>query len=287
MLKTLPVIFITIFFLILFNNEFKYRNFLHNTVVSINKNLSFININQDTQKNRITTKWELSVDKCKNIYENFKRISYLNCIKNEDSNELFFLMGDSYGEHFINVLAKNDKINNLYFARLDNENFNKNATKNTIRHTKKSYKMIKKNFYGKKTIIISIKYPKKLNYKKLEEFVGSFDADNIIFISPHLVKKDNNECENTQSDFQICHRIKDEENIYNFKSKIKLIKKSIPNVNIYSFTNFFCNSNICSNYLKKSDLYIFTDKFSHITKEFAEYISPSFHAFLKSINNNG
>ena len=284
-LKLLPVTFIIIFFSIAFNNNFKYRNFLHNTIVSINKNLSFININKETQKNRLSRKWELSVDKCKNNYENFKRIEYLNCIKNEDSNELFFLMGDSYGEHFINVLAANDEINNLYFARLDNENFNNIENVDTTEYTKKSYKKIKEQFNGKKTIIISIKYPKKIDYKKLEDFLGSLDADNITLISPHLVKASDSKCKNAYSNFQICHLIKDEKNIENFKFNINLIKNSNPNVNIYDFTSFFCNSNICSNYLKKIDLYIFVDKFNHITKEFAEYISPNFQAFLKSIKN--
>ena len=285
LLKLLPVLFIIIIFSITFNNNFKYRNFLHNIVVAINNNLSFININKETQKDRLTRKWEFSVDKCKNNYENFKRIEYLNCIKNKDSKELFFLMGDSYGEHFINVLARNDEIHNLYFARLDNENFDNTENINTFEFTKKSYKKVMKQFNGKKTIIISINYPEKLDYKKLEDFVGSLDADNITLISPHLFKKSDNKCKNIYSNFQICYLTKDEKNIENFKSKINLIKNSNPNVNIYDFTSFFCNSNICTNYLKKTDLYIFVDNFNHITKEFAEYISPNFHIFLKSLKS--
>ena len=194
-------------------------------------------------------------------------------------------MGDSYGEHFINVLAANTEINNLYFARLDNENFDNIENADTTEYTKKSYKKIKEQFNGKKTIIISIKYPKKIDYRKLEDFVDSLDADNIILISPHLVKASGSKCKNTHSNFQICHLSKDKKNIENFKFNINLIKNSNPNVNIYDFTSLFCNSNICTNYLKKIDLYIFVDKFNHITEEFAEYISPNFQAFLKSIKN--
>ena len=73
-----------------------------------------------------------------------------------------------------------------------------------------------KQFNGKKTIIISINYPEKLDYKKLEDFVGSLDADNITLISPHLFKKSDNKCKNIYSNFQICYLTKDEKNIENF-----------------------------------------------------------------------
>ena len=281
LLKIFPIILFIMALLVGFNNDFKYRNFLHNTIVSIDKNLSFININKNSQKNRLTSKWELSVDNCKNNDESFKRINYLNCIKSNESNELFFLMGDSYGEHFINVLASNNEINNLYFARLDSQNFMSDVRKDTSKHTLESYNKIKKQFNGNKTIVISIKYPKKLDYNKLENFVNLFDDENIIFISPHLFKYKDMECKFSKLTFQFCNLYEDKKSINNFKSKISLFQK-FNNINIYDFNSLFCDSSTCYNYLIKKDLYVFVDNFSHITKEFAEYISSDFKIFLDS-----
>ena len=284
-LRFTPIIIIFLGFLVVINNEFKFRNFLHNTIVSIDKNFSFINIHKDSQKNRLTLKWELSVDNCKNSYENFKRIDYLNCIKNSDSKDLYYLMGDSYGEHFINVLAKNKQIKNLYYARLDNENFSDTEDIITSMNTKSNYDKIKKQFNGDKTIIISINYPQKLNYEKLNNFISSFDDENIILISPHLSKVNKNRCETNINNFQICYYNKDYKNIEKFKLNVNALKNFNKNIDIYDFTSFFCNSNICTNYIEKIDLYIFVDSFSHLTREFANYISSDFDTFLKSIKN--
>ena len=167
----------------------------------------------------------------------------------------------------------------------ENQNFSSTMNASTTKYVKNNYNKIQKEFDGKKTIIISISYPKNLDYRKLEDFVVSLEAENIIFISPHLVKPYDDKCKDSDSNFQICYSNKDEKNIANFKSKINLIKDSNQNIDIYDFTNFFCNLNICSNYLKKIDLYVFIDNFSHITKEFAEFISPDFKIFLKSIKS--
>ena len=284
-LRFTPIIIIFLGFLVVINNEFKFRNFLHNTIVSIDKNFSFINIHKDSQKNRLTLKWELSVDNCKNSYENFKRIDYLNCIKNSDSKDLYYLMGDSYGEHFINVLAKNKQIRNLYYARLDNENFSDTEDIITSMNTKSNYDKIKKQFNGDKTIIISINYPQKLNYEKLNNFISSFDDENIILISPHLTKVNKNRCKTNINNFQICYYNKDYKNIEKFKLNVNALKNFNKNIDIYDFTSFFCNSNICTNYIEKIDLYIIVDSFSHLKREFVNYIFSDFDIFLKSIKN--
>jgi peptidoglycan/LPS O-acetylase OafA/YrhL len=284
-LKFMPLIIIFLVSLLVFNNKLIFGNFLHNTIVSIDKNFSFININKGSQKDRLTLKWELSVDDCMNSHENFKKINYLNCIKNSDTKDLYYLMGDSYGLHFINVLAKNKHIKNLYYGRLDNGNFSDKKDKNTAKYTKSNYDKVKKQFYGSKTVIISINYPKDLNYKKLNYFINTFDDENIIFISPHLFKTNNDKCETTVNNFKICYVNKDTKNIAKFKSNINVLKNNNKNIDIYDLTSFFCNSNACTNYIEEIDLYVFVDNFSHFTKEFANYISSDFYIFLKSINN--
>ena len=288
-LRFVPVIIIFLVLLVGSSNKLKFRNFLYNAIVSIDKNFSFINIHKGSQKDRLTSKWELSIDDCMNSNENFKRIDYLNCIKNSDTKDLYYLMGDSYGEHFINVLAKNKHIKNLYYGRLDNENFSDRKNKTTAKNTKRNYDKIKKEFYGDKTIIISINYSTDLNYKKLNNFINSFDNENIILISPHnfnfFLKESNNKCEATVNSFKICYLNKDTESIQKFKSIINLLKIDNKNIYTYDLTRFFCNSDVCTNYVEKIDLYVFVDYFSHFTKEFATYISSDFHIFLKSIKN--
>ena len=285
LLKFIPVIIILLVFLEGFNNKIKFRNFLYNTIVFVDKNFSFINIHTGSQKDRLTLKWELSVDDCINSDENFKRIDYLNCIKNSDFEDLFYLMGDSYGEHFINVLAKNNNIKNLYYARLDNENFSYKKNKDTAKNTKNNYDKIQKKFYGNKTIIISINYPKDLNYKKLNDFINSFNDENIIFIAPHLFKTKNDKCKTSVDNFKVCYLDKDTDSIEEFKLNINVLQNNNKNINIYDLTNVFCNSGVCSNYVKRIDLYVFVDYFSHFTKEFANYISSDFDIFLKSFKN--
>ena len=48
----------------------------------------------------------------------------------------------------------------------------------------------------------------------------------------------------------------------------------------------FVKKNICYNYLSVKDKYVFTDDFSHITKEFAEFLSEDFNEFLKKIQKS-
>ena len=79
--------------------------------------------------------------------------------------------------------------------------------------------------------------------------------------------------------------IKVYKNIDKFKSNIRELKNFNKKINIYDFTSFFCNSNVCTNYVDKIDLYIFVDNFSHLTKEFSNYISSDFDTFLKSMKN--
>ena len=152
-------------------------------------------------------------------------------------------------------------------------------------NTKSNYDKIKKQFNGDKTIIISINYPQKLNYEKLNNFISSFDDENIILISPHLTKVNKNRCKTNINNFQICYYNKDYKNIEKFKLNVNALKNFNKNIDIYDFTSFFCNSNICTNYIEKIDLYIFVDSFSHLTREFANYISSDFDTFLKSIKN--
>jgi len=107
----------------------------------------------------------------------------------------------------------------------------------------------------------------------------------LFLLPPHLFKTKNNKCKTSVDNFKVCYLDKDTDSIEEFKLNINVLRNDNKNINIYDLTSFFCNSGVCSNYIKKIDLYVFVDYFSHFTKEFANYISSDFDIFLKSIKN--
>ena len=268
--------------------ELKFRNLIYNVIAKTNYFANIYNINKKSISNRILQKWELDVDECINRYESFKRSTYLNCIKSDfKNNDLFFLVGDSYGLHFINTIANIPSIKNLYYARLDNENFKTNDNTDNTFNLLSHYDEIKLKFKKSKTIVVSINYPLKLDSKKLEQFLSKFkENEKIIFIAPYKVMNTDKNCNlGIYNPLDTCRAQID------YDKNIKIIKileklKENKNIFIYDFKPKFCKKNICYNYLSVEDKYVFTDAFSHITKEFAEFLSEDFNEFLKKIQKS-
>lgn len=280
------VLLVIILSFITLKNEVRFSNLVYNTILKINHFASKynLNLNKNTVHNRKLAKWELDVDNCIKKEESFKRSNYFNCIKSDSSSrDLFILAGDSYGEHFINTLANITSIKNLYYSRLDNENFGNNHDINNTYNLLNNYSILS-NSFKKKIIIISINFPKKLDYNKLQIFLKKFKNDEkFIFIAPHNVLKSADECKTINSNLLMnCRAFLDEFQNSKIIEVIKSLEKR-KNIFIYDFTNKFCKNNICSDYLKKEDKIVFIDNFSHLTKEFGEFLSKDFEKFL--INN--
>jgi peptidoglycan/LPS O-acetylase OafA/YrhL len=285
-IKYFVFLVLVIFFINSFS-EIKLRSIVYNFILITNNFVSTYKQNDNTISKRLLAKWELDNDKCIINDENFKRSTYLNCIKNDfQKNNLFFLIGDSYGEHFINTLAKTSSIKNLYYGRLDNENFSSKHNINNTFRIKNSYKILSKKFKKNTIIIISINYPSELNYNKTKTFLDKFNNnEKFIFISPHKVILNTKKCKtinkplfiNCEAKLDYIQNIK----IHNILDKLK----KTNNVFVYDFKSQFCNKKTCFNYLNKEDIFVFTDDFSHLTKEFAEFISNDFNKFLKKIVN--
>ncbi len=289
LLKVVPnliKVFVSLIIVLLFVtqlNEIKLRNLVYNTILKTNHfvNKYNYNFNKNSIHIRKLAKWELDVDYCLKKEESFKRSNYLNCIKSDSSREdLFILAGDSYGEHFINTLANLSSVKNLYYSRLDNENFGKNHNIDNTSNLLNNYLIVSSSF-KKKIIIISINFPSELDHNKLQIFLNKFKNDEkFIFIAPHNILKTTNKCKILNSNSLMNCRV-----LLNSHQNSKIIKviKGLEkkNIFIYDFTDKFCKNKICSDYLIEEDKFVFTDNFSHLTKEFAEFLSEDFEKFLK------
>ena len=133
-------------------NEVRLRNLVYNTILKINHfAIKYnLNLNKNSIPVRKLAKWELDVDNCVKKEESFKRSNYFNCIKSDSSTrDLFILAGDSYGEHFINTLANTPSIKNLYYSRLDNENFGNNYDINNTYNLLNNYSILSDSFEKK------------------------------------------------------------------------------------------------------------------------------------------
>ena len=277
------VLLIIILSFITLQNEVRLRNLVYNTILKINHfAIKYnLNLNKNSIPVRKLAKWELDVDNCVKKEESFKRSNYFNCIKSDSSTrDLFILAGDSYGEHFINTLANISSIKNLYYSRLDNENFGNNYDINNTYNLLNNYSILSDSF-EKKIIIISINFPKELDYNKLQIFLNKFKNDEkFIFIAPHNVLKITDECKASNSNLSMkCRALLDSVQNLKIIEVIKSLEKR-ENIFIYDFTNKFCQNNICSDYLIEEDKIVFIDNFSHLTKEFADFLSEDFEKFL-------
>jgi len=257
------------------------RNIVYNSIVKINNFSNTYKIKDNKRSNRVLAKWELDQDKCIQKIENFKKLTYLNCIKeDEKNNDLFFLVGDSYGLHFINTLASIPIVKNLYYARLDNENFSASNDLDNIYNLLNSYNKLDDRF--EKKIIISINYPPNLNKYKIQNFLDNFEKDiPFIFVAPHFIYESSVKCQPlNHNEPPKCNAYLDDTNNDKVLNILKELKNK-NNIHIYDFTNKFCDEKNCLNQLSKQDKYVFTDNFSHLTKEFGEYLSFDFYDFLK------
>ncbi len=273
---------IVILFFVIQLNEIKLRNLVYDLILKTNNFATIYNLNKKSISNRKLAKWELDVDHCSKKEESFKRSTYLNCIKSDASNnDLFFLVGDSYGEHFINTLANITSIKNLYYARLDNENFESDIDLDNTHNLFNNYLNTSINFKKNKTVIISISYPNDLNHIKIQTFLSKFkNNEKFIFIAPHKVFNIRDECK-TLNDNLVLNCIASN-NIEQNSKIIKVIEKldARKNIFIYDFKDKFCKKEICYSYLIEKDKFVFSDNFSHLTKEFAEFLSKDFEKFL-------
>jgi len=188
---------------------------------------------------------ELRFDTCKNKFENFSYTTTANCIKNNSDSEIFYILGNSYGDHIIPAIATMKKKITLYNARFEDcfvdDTFvmhDKKTKKTTICNYDKldfiisQFLKISSNF-NKKYLIISLESG-NLSEKKMLKILSLLDKRVfVIFFYPH---PSINEFEN-ENKFKKYNSTKN--------MNLNLIKKLEKHKKIYVFDNFYHLCNQC------------------------------------------
>ena len=294
-IKNIFKVFLGVILIIIFShfsNLIEIRNLINHSLINVNNIFKNINLTKNSIEYRIANKWFLNNDTCNNQIENFHSNKYLNCIRSNDNKNLIFLSGDSFAEHFINVLSpQNSKMfKNIYFSKINNSFFVNN---NTAKHqTIEAFLNLSKN-YENSYFILSISHQKNFSMKQLINFINNLENKEIIIIQPHQrTNKWIRDCIEYSGHLKIINSyINPKKCNYNFKfdndriiavnEKLRKINQMFENVKLYNFDNLICKNEPCNLYNKKEDLIYFTDN-THLSAEAAKLISKNFEIWFRS-----
>ena len=293
-IKNLFLFFLSALTILIFSHLFNLiniRTIINHNFININNTFKNINLTQNSVEYRVSNKWFLDNDTCNKNYENFLANAYLNCIKNSDNKELFFISGDSFGEHFVNVLAsqKSKRFNNIYLSKIDNKFFvNKGAYNHkTIATFLDLSKQFKDSYF-----ILSISHQENFSLEIMINFLENLDGKKIIIIKPHQkTNKFITNCINYKNILKIINSYIDEKkcqfNPQNDQKRIDIVNKKLEklpllfdNVSFFDFNNLVCGDINCNLYNKENNLIYFTDN-THLTFEFAQLISQYFEKWFE------
>lgn len=283
---------IVIFFFSHLLNLINIRNIINHSLINLNNTVKNINLTKNSIEYRIANKWFLNNDKCNNKIENFLTDKYLNCIRSLDNKNLFFISGDSFAEHFVNVLSSQDTklFRNIYLSKVNNKFFLLN---NNIKHqTIETFLALSKK-YENSYFILSISHHKDFNMGQLINFIKNLENNEIIIIQPHQrTNKLIRDCIEYKGYLKIITSYIDSEKCsYNFQfdkdrivkvnEKLRKIDEMFENVTLYDFNNLICKNEPCNLFNKKIDLIYFTDN-THLTVEAAKLVSRNFEIWFKN-----
>jgi len=272
-------------------NLINVRNFINHNIIKMNNTFENINLTKNSIEYRAATRWFLNNDSCNNKNENFA-IKYLNCIRNLDQKNLFYISGDSFGEHFVNVLttSKSNTFKNIYLSKINNMFFLNESSSN---HSTIDDFLDLSNKYKDSYFILSISHKKEFSIKKMTDFLKNLDGKKIIIIKPHQrANKWIADCISYKNNFKVIYSYInenkcqfdpqfDQNRIDTVNKKLEEISVLFNNVALFDFNDLICTSANCSLYNKKNDLIYFTDN-THLTFEFADLISDHFEEWFKS-----
>ena len=293
-IKNLFLFFLSALTILIFSHLFNLiniRTIINHNFININNTFKNINLTQNSVEYRVSNKWFLDNDTCNKNYENFLSNAYLNCIKNSDNKKLFFISGDSFGEHFVNVLTsqKSKKFNNIYLSRIDNKFF---VDKGAYNHkTIDTFLDLSKQFKDS-YFILSISHQENFSLEIMINFLENLDGKKIIIIKPHQkTNKFITNCINYKNILKIINSYIDEKkcqfNPQNDQKRIDIVNKKLEklpllfdNVSFFDFNNLVCGDINCNLYNKENNLIYFTDN-THLTFEFAQLISQYFEKWFE------
>ncbi len=224
--------------ILLFNNNIfldKTRNFLYQNVIKFYPLVRAFNI--PGIDDNINDNWILPFDKCRNKNENFSFSRGVNCINEEGNEYLFFIAGNSYGDHIVPAFSMLDNNLSIYKSRFENcyvineLNFKCNDKSKIIVD---SFKNISKK-YKQTYFIISLKGG---NYseKKLKKIFSQLPKQtNILINYPHP----NVSTLNNLDLFKDYNTLKQQD-----FTKLKSLKKEFK-IKIFDVYPFLCGNNDC------------------------------------------
>jgi peptidoglycan/LPS O-acetylase OafA/YrhL len=216
------------------------------------------------------TGFVLRYDTCQNKSEDFSWSTGTNCIINNSKQTLFYIMGDSYGDHIVPTIATTKNKITLYKARLHNCHITqeKVCNANHLDIISSNFLNISKAF-NNKFLILSVNH-NKLSKLKIEKLLDVIDEDvHIIFMYRHPLRYEFNNPEI----FKNYISIKNEDH--------KIIKNFNKNRKIYFFDNF---NNLCIDCKIKEYNNFFDDKAGHFTLKTSLNLKENFEKFINNIN---
>ena len=294
-IKNLFLIFLSVLTILIFShllNLINIRTIINHNFINLNNTFKNINLTKNSVEHRIANKWFLDNDTCNNNYEKFMLNKYLNCIKNSDNKDLFFISGDSFGQHFVNVLApqKSKKFKNIYLSKISNKFFVDKGADNhqTIDDFLDLSKQFKDSYF-----ILSISHQENFSLEIMINFLDNLDGKKIIIIKPHQrPNKFITNCINYKNIFKIVNSYIDEKKCQfsplNDQKRIDIVNKKLEklpilfdNVVLFGFNDLICGDINCNLYDKENNLIYFTDN-THLSFEFAELISQYFEKWFEN-----
>jgi len=261
------ILFITLLTIVFFfNYEFIYKirdNFyknlikLHPKIVDIDKNNSNLSLNDN---------WILQFDSCNNKNENFSWDVRVNCVTDGNDGTLYYILGNSYGDHFVPTVYTMNKQSTVYKARFENCYIDNTNCNNKINEILKRFKKTSKNF-DNIFLIISLS-TNIISKKKIENILKDLPKDiTVIFVHPHptlevfLNDKKFDKFNKEKNDYFLV--------LKNFKTKYNLL--------IFDPYEHLCQNNNCNSNKYKD---FFTD-IGHFKLSTSKYLSSKFLDFLK------
>jgi peptidoglycan/LPS O-acetylase OafA/YrhL len=251
------------------------RDFVYKEIITFHKIL--VKFNKKILISNRVDNWTIQFDSCQNSYESFSWISGVNCISKNNRKELFYILGNSYGDHIVPLIYNSFNKIDLYKARFENcffEDADFNCSNNFIDNLKK-FKIISHG-YQKVFLIIALKNEDYLSYKKLYNFILALDnKTEVIFFYPHpRVDHYNN-----KNFFEKYKLLK----VYNLKilNELSFYKKIL----IFDLFDEICKVGYCSptqynlNFIDPGHLKLETS--IKLSKEFYQFINSN----LKLISN--
>jgi peptidoglycan/LPS O-acetylase OafA/YrhL len=295
-IKNLFFIFSSIVVIFTFShllNLLNFRTTINHGLININNTFKNINLTKNSIEYRTSSKWFLNNDSCNNETENFLQNKYLNCIRNLDDKNLFFISGDSFSEHFVNILTsqKTKFFKNIYLSKIDNKFFIDNSNDNNDQ-TIETFLSLSKKFKDS-YFILSISHQENFSIKKMINFLNDLDGKKIIIIKPHQrTDKFINSCidyintlkiVNSFIDEEKCHfnSRMDQKRINSVNKKLEKLLLLFDNITFFDFNDLICKTDNCNLYNEENNLIYFTDN-THLTLEFAEFISQYFEKWFKN-----